>query len=182
VLRASLVLKKQKGHHPLRMMALGVAELVGTTSSGGEGASQKQPQAKQEDAKQQCEDRHDRDVGRQCRDAGVAADPHQIYANRLWLRQASHVKRVPWSVDRLTSAPSPAVHRGATNHGARSAGALLCVSAPVVLDEHADFARDARGIPAACPVESGRDYRCGRASMNRPREDGSTRSAVPPTQ
>ena len=69
---------KAKGPSPLRMMALCVAELVGTTSSG-EGAFQKQPQAKQEDAKQQREDRHDRQVGRQCRDAGVAADPHNIH-------------------------------------------------------------------------------------------------------
>ena len=68
------------------MMALCVAELVGTTSSGGEGASQKQPQAKQEDAKQQCEDRHDRHVGRQCRDVGVATDPQEIHDAGLWSR------------------------------------------------------------------------------------------------
>ena len=75
------------------MMAPCVAELVRTTSSGGEGASQKQPQAKQEDAKQQCEDRHDRHVGRQCRDAGVAADPQQVHEGGLWSRQL-HVSRV----------------------------------------------------------------------------------------
>ena len=68
-------------------MALCGAERVGLTSSGGEGASQKQPQAKQEDAKHQCKDRHDRRVGRQCRDAGVAADPQKIHEAGLWLRQ-----------------------------------------------------------------------------------------------
>ena len=68
-------------------MALCVAELVGTTSSGGEGASQKQPQAKQEDAKQQCEDRHDRHVGRRRRDAGIAADPREIHEAGLWSHQ-----------------------------------------------------------------------------------------------
>src|SRR4029453_4357571 len=89
--------QKQKGHHPFRMMAPLCDELVGTTSSGGEGASQKQPQAKQEDAKHQCEDRYDRHLGRQCQDAGVAADPRQVHEGGLWLGRHRGSKGDCWS-------------------------------------------------------------------------------------
>ena len=83
-------------------MALCALKLVETTSSGGEGASQKQPQAKQEDAKHHSKDRRERHVGRQCYDAGVAADSRQIHEGALFPCQPARVKRQPRArADRL---------------------------------------------------------------------------------
>jgi hypothetical protein len=97
--------QKAKGPSPLSDDGPLCVELVGTTSSGSEGASQKQPQAKREDAKHQCEDRHDRHVGRQCHDAGVTAAP-QVHEGGLWLRQL-RVSRASSSVGRIGAASSP---------------------------------------------------------------------------
>jgi hypothetical protein len=109
------------------MMALCVAERVGTTSSGGEGASQKQPQAKQEDAKQQCENRHDRHVGRQCRDAGVAADPQRIHEAGLWSRQL-RVSRVSPLVSPLVRYRAPGrLSVEIEGRRERSVGADVCL-------------------------------------------------------